>query len=144
METGRHAWVLAFIPLIFVSLLSVAVCVWSMRHDREYDLELFCAVNVVQFVLIALRLDGFIGWSWSLVLTPLWFVLSFCVFGVLYAIVFALVLIKSSDIPVRSELPFVCKTLLFRQINSFLFLLNFFFKRKSSAELICIKKSLIL
>ena len=28
------------------------------------QLELFCSVNILQFIFLALRLDGFIVWSW--------------------------------------------------------------------------------
>jgi hypothetical protein len=48
-----------FIPLVFVSILSVAICVWSVRHDRPFQLELFCAVNSLQFVFLALKLDRY-------------------------------------------------------------------------------------
>ena len=27
-------WILVFIPLVVVSILSIAICVWSVRHDR--------------------------------------------------------------------------------------------------------------
>ena len=35
----------------------MAVCIWSVRHDRPFELELFCAVNILQFVFLALKLD---------------------------------------------------------------------------------------
>ena len=50
-------WILVFIPLVVVSILSIAICVWSVRHDRTFELELFCAVNILQFVFLALKLD---------------------------------------------------------------------------------------
>ncbi len=58
LQSGRHLWILVFVPLVFVSLVSVAVCIWSVRHDRAFELELFCAVNVLQFIFLALKLDG--------------------------------------------------------------------------------------
>ena len=42
---------------VFVGVVSVAVCIWSVRHDRPFELELFCAVNILQFVFLALKLD---------------------------------------------------------------------------------------
>ena len=53
----RHLWVIVFVPLVFVSIISIAICIWSVRHDRSFELELFCAVNVLQFVFLALKLD---------------------------------------------------------------------------------------
>ena len=53
----RHLWVIVFVPLVFVSIISIAICIWSVRHDRSFELELFCAVNILQFVFLALKLD---------------------------------------------------------------------------------------
>ena len=74
LDARRHMWILVFIPLVFVSIISIAICVWSVRHDRSglvsnfdfdfngcfrsFELELFCAVNILQFVFLALKLDG--------------------------------------------------------------------------------------
>ena len=52
LESHRHIWVLVFVPLVFVSLISVPICIWSVRHDRSFQLELFCAVNMLQFIFI--------------------------------------------------------------------------------------------
>lgn len=75
LESSRHLWTLVFIPLIFISIVSIAVCIWAVKHDRSFELELFCAVNVLQFIFLALRLDGFISWSWEVVFVPLWIVM---------------------------------------------------------------------
>ena len=53
----RHMWILVFVPLVFISLISIPICIWSIRHDRSYELELFCAVNMLQFIFLALKLD---------------------------------------------------------------------------------------
>ncbi|KPJ20077.1 Putative transmembrane protein 185B [Papilio machaon] len=72
LSTSRHLWILVFIPLIFISIVSIAICIWSVKHDRSYELELFCAVNILQFIFLALKLDTFIHWSWEVVFVPLW------------------------------------------------------------------------
>ncbi len=59
MFSDNNALLQVFIPLVFVSILSVAICVWSVRHDRPFQLELFCAVNSLQFVFLALKLDRY-------------------------------------------------------------------------------------
>ena len=71
----RHMWILVFVPLVFVSMISIAICVWAVRHDRSFELELFCSVNILQFVFLALKLDGIIPWSWEITFIPLWIVL---------------------------------------------------------------------
>ena len=58
LESDRHYWILVFVPLVFVSLISIPICIWSVRHDRSFELELFCAVNMLQFIFIALKLDA--------------------------------------------------------------------------------------
>lgn len=100
LESGRHLWVLCFIPLIFISLLSIAICFWSMKNDRSFELELFCSVNIIQFIFIALRLDRFINWSWSIVFVPLWIILCLSIISCLYALIFFLILLRSPEIGV--------------------------------------------
>lgn len=81
LTTKRHLWVLVFIPLIFGSVASVGACVWSVKHDRSYELELFLAVNALQFVFLPLKLDAFVSWTWEVVFVPLWIVLCLSLVG---------------------------------------------------------------
>jgi Transmembrane Fragile-X-F protein len=37
LESGRHLWILVFIPLLFISIASIAVCVWAVKHDRAFE-----------------------------------------------------------------------------------------------------------
>ena len=94
----RHMWILVFVPLVFVSMISIAICVWAVRHDRSFELELFCAVNILQFVFLALKLDGIIPWSWEITFIPLWIVLCISLVGVLYTIIFAGILLRMPDV----------------------------------------------
>lgn len=41
LESGRHLWVLVFIPLIFISIVSIPVCIWAVRHDRSFEVIAF-------------------------------------------------------------------------------------------------------
>lgn len=43
IERGSHFWLLVFMPLFFVSPVSVAACVWGFRHDRS--LEKSCVLS---------------------------------------------------------------------------------------------------
>ena len=104
LESGRHLWVLAFIPLIFISLLSIAICFWAMKNDRSFELELFCSVNIIQFIFIALRLDRFLNWSWMVVFVPLWIIMCLSIIGCLYALIFFAILLRSPEVGVCSRL----------------------------------------
>jgi len=98
LQSRRHLWILVFIPLVFVSIISVGICVWSVRHDRPFQLELFCAVNSLQFVFLALKLDRILYWSWEVTFIPLWIVLCISLVGVLYTIIFAGILLRMPDV----------------------------------------------
>lgn len=36
---GNYFWLLVFMPLFFVSPVSVAACVWGFRHDRSLEVK---------------------------------------------------------------------------------------------------------
>ncbi|GAU89783.1 hypothetical protein RvY_02294 [Ramazzottius varieornatus] len=91
-----HRWILVFLPLNFVSLLSFFVCIWSVKRERPFELEMFCAANLVQFIFLALRLDEIITWSWGVVFIPLWILMGFFVIGVVYSIIFACLVMRST------------------------------------------------
>lgn len=66
LETGRHLWILVFIPLIFISIVSIAVCIWAAKHDRsfevclEHEISHFVIVFHLNYIYMALML-----FSWS-------------------------------------------------------------------------------
>lgn len=103
LQSGRHLWILVFIPLIFISIVSIAVCIWAVKHDRSFELELFCAVNMLQFIFLSLRLDGFTSWSWEVVFVPLWIVMCLSLVGVLYTIIFAGILFRTPQVNARQR-----------------------------------------
>ncbi|XP_017523881.1 transmembrane protein 185A isoform X3 [Manis javanica] len=98
IERGSHFWLLVFMPLFFVSPVSVAACVWGFRHDRSLELEILCSVNILQFIFIALRLDRIIHWPWLVVCVPLWILMSFLCLVVLYYIVWSVLFLRSMDV----------------------------------------------
>uniref|UniRef100_A0A671EE67 Transmembrane protein 185B n=1 Tax=Rhinolophus ferrumequinum TaxID=59479 RepID=A0A671EE67_RHIFE len=98
VERGIHFWLLVFMPLFFVSPVSVAACVWGFRHDRSLELEILCSVNILQFIFIALKLDRIIHWPWLVVFVPLWILMSFLCLVVLYYIVWSLLFLRSLDV----------------------------------------------
>ena len=54
--------------------LKIDLLIWvlinALFHFVISQLELFCSVNILQFIFLALRLDGFIEWDW-VVSTPI-------------------------------------------------------------------------
>ncbi|KAG8507577.1 Transmembrane protein 185A [Galemys pyrenaicus] len=46
IERGSHFWLLVFMPLFFVSPVSVAACVWGFRHDRSLEVRCHPFKNV--------------------------------------------------------------------------------------------------
>lgn len=103
LTAGRHLWILVFIPLIFISIVSIAVCIWAVKHDRSYELELFCAVNILQFIFLALKLDKFINWTWEVVFVPLWILMCLSLVGVLYSIIFAGILLRTPEVNIQQR-----------------------------------------
>jgi hypothetical protein len=61
-------------------------------------LELFCSVNILQFIFLALRLDNFILWDWEVVFVPLWILLCVSLVGVLYSIIFAGIIFRAPEV----------------------------------------------
>lgn len=97
LDTKRHTWTIAFTPLLFISLLSISVCVWSVKNGRGIELEFFAAINILQITLIALKLDNFINWSWVIVFIPSWMLLFFAIVVILYAMIFAAIVLRSPE-----------------------------------------------
>ncbi|XP_064106177.1 transmembrane protein 185B-like isoform X3 [Macrobrachium nipponense] len=98
LQNHRHAWVSVFSPLILISIISIAACIWAVKHDRSFELELFCSVNLLQFIFIALRLDEYIKWPWEIVFVPAWILMCVSIVAVLYSIVFAGLLLRMPDV----------------------------------------------
>ena len=58
LEASRNTpWSICFIPLYALSLISIGSCIWSIRYNRSYEIELFCSLNVLQFVFVSLRFE---------------------------------------------------------------------------------------
>ena len=97
------SWSICFIPLFILSFLCIGTCIWSIRYDRTYEIELFCALNILQFVFIALRLDYTITWSWVLVLIPLWILMCISLIILLYVIIFVIIMTRNNQNVMRQN-----------------------------------------
>jgi Transmembrane Fragile-X-F protein. len=98
------------------------------------QLELFCSVNILQFIFLALRLDGFISWSWEVVFVPLWILMCLSLVGVLYTIIFAGILLRAPEVNPQQRrtsfnsalgYTFLVIPILIFQVNYFLILNSF-------------------
>ncbi|XP_073831709.1 transmembrane protein 185B-like [Musca autumnalis] len=103
LTSKRHLWVLVFIPLIFGSVASVGACVWAVKHDRSFELELFLAVNALQFVSLPLKLDQFVTWNWEVVFVPMWIVICLSLVSVLYNIIFCGIMMRTPEISLQQK-----------------------------------------
>jgi len=110
-------WIVVFSPLIFISILSVFICIWSIKNDRSLEsggqrmaipgsqpmpsfsiqMELICSVNILQFIFVALRLDGVIIWRWSVVFIPLWIVMFLALIVVVYSMILACLILRNPE-----------------------------------------------
>lgn len=61
-------------------------------------MELFFSANLLLFVFIPIKLDGFVSWSWAVVLIPLWIVMAVTIVAVLYGVILAAFLWRSPDV----------------------------------------------
>lgn len=98
LETRRNSWNIAFIPLLFISLLSIPICFWSLRHGRGIELEFFAALNFLQILFIGLKLDFQLTVSWVVVFLPTWVLLSFTLVIIIYVTIIAAMLARSPDL----------------------------------------------
>ncbi len=78
LQTSRHIWVLVFLPMLFLSIVCIAVSIWALKHERPFEVfqfnliivhwkikflsiiflkvELFLALNLLQLIFIPLKL----------------------------------------------------------------------------------------
>lgn len=50
LENNRHWWILVFVPLIFISIISVVVCIWAAKHDRSFEVIFNLFLNMITFI----------------------------------------------------------------------------------------------
>lgn len=98
LENKRSSWTMALSPMVGTSLLSISACAWSIRNGRVIDMEFFAAINLLQIVFIALRLDNLLNWSWVVVFVPTWILLFFATTIILYGMIFAAIVARSPDL----------------------------------------------
>ncbi|CAD5224239.1 unnamed protein product [Bursaphelenchus xylophilus] len=91
----EFTWSLACLPLFIESIVAMVIAVWSVRNDRTFEFEMFFAINVVQFVFIAFKMDDTLRWNWVVVFVPTWVLFSLGVIGTLYSLLLSVFLTRS-------------------------------------------------
>ncbi|XP_033111211.1 transmembrane protein 185A-like [Anneissia japonica] len=87
LENMHNVWLVVFMPLFMTAPISIAACVWGFKHDRGLEFETMCAINILQFIFIALKLDAFINWSWAIVFIPIWIIMGLlCMVDIIWSI----------------------------------------------------------
>ncbi|VDM18634.1 unnamed protein product [Hydatigera taeniaeformis] len=77
LENAHHSWVSACIPLIILGIFGLFVSCWAIKNDFDGDLHFIVFSHVLFFILVALRLENFINWSWRIVFLPSWLAFAF-------------------------------------------------------------------
>lgn len=48
LQTAAHSWLLVFIPLIFMALVSVGICIWAVKNERSFEVIYFSFIwNII-------------------------------------------------------------------------------------------------
>ncbi|CAD5218281.1 unnamed protein product [Bursaphelenchus okinawaensis] len=94
-DDKEFTWSLVCLPLFIESIVAMITAVWSVRNDKTFEFEMFFAINVVQFVFIAFKLDDTLRWNWVVVFVPTWVLFSLGVIGTLYSLLLSVFLTRS-------------------------------------------------
>ncbi|KAH0630832.1 hypothetical protein JD844_004120 [Phrynosoma platyrhinos] len=117
IERGTRFWLLVFMPLFFVSPVSVAACVWGFRHDRSLEVRLSLCIWVwkscvpsifsssYSLLSVWMKLSSghglYVNCAYDVlkvVCVPLWILMSFLCLVVLYYIVWSVLFLRSMDV----------------------------------------------
>lgn len=62
LENNRHWWILVFVPLIFISIISVVVCIWAAKHDRSFEVK-YGLFYLIMFIFLKLFITEYYNYS---------------------------------------------------------------------------------
>jgi len=96
LDPNTPLWIIIFTPLFFASPIALAACIWEFKNDRSLELEAILSTNILLFVFIALRLDGYVNWDWTTVFIPLWVLMCLPSVAVLYYFSWALIFCRAT------------------------------------------------
>ncbi|EDV24619.1 uncharacterized protein TRIADDRAFT_25655, partial [Trichoplax adhaerens] len=88
---------IVFIPLFLISPLGILACIWAFRNERSIEFETLVVINILQYIFLALQLDGIIDWHWVHVFIPLWIVLGMFGLVIIYYIIWSIIYLRSGS-----------------------------------------------
>ena len=50
LESRNHSWILVFIPLMFMSVVSIGICIWAVKNERSFEVSM--CTNLLSFFYI--------------------------------------------------------------------------------------------
>ncbi|KAG1698547.1 Transmembrane protein 185-like [Nymphon striatum] len=81
-----------------VTKLLLKIILQRITNKINQELELFCSVNILQYIFLALKLDNFTSWKWVIMFVPTWIVMCVALVGIMYAIIFAILLLRTPEV----------------------------------------------
>ncbi|CAH8448549.1 unnamed protein product [Schistosoma turkestanicum] len=86
LEKNILDWCVVFIPIYCLCLLGFLTFTKQFCELTVHDCEKFLALNLPCVILIALRLDNYINWTWVTVLIPFWIIIGFLIVLLLFLV----------------------------------------------------------
>ncbi|CAH8453564.1 unnamed protein product [Schistosoma margrebowiei] len=86
LEKNVLNWCVVFIPIYCLCVLGFLTFTKAFYELTVYDCEKFLALNLPCVILIALRLDNYINWTWVVVLIPFWIIMGFLIALLLFLV----------------------------------------------------------
>lgn len=86
LEKNALNWYVVFIPIYCLCVLGFLTFTKAFCELTVYDCEKFLALNLPCVILIALRLDNYINWTWVVVLIPFWIIMGFLIVLLLFLV----------------------------------------------------------
>ncbi|CAH8830362.1 unnamed protein product [Trichobilharzia szidati] len=96
LESDTFPWCVVLIPVFGLCLLGFLTVTKDFRRLNVYELEVFLSLNLPCIILIGLRLDNCIHWSWAVVLIPFWITMAFLVVQLLHGLFLVAILCGSN------------------------------------------------
>ncbi|KAF5402843.1 hypothetical protein PHET_03467 [Paragonimus heterotremus] len=103
LQDQSMKWVWIFIPVYCVCGLGIFKWRIAEIDGQLCDIELFLSANIITFILIALRLDDWMDWTWTIVLMPLWIILGVSALAVFYGLISALLLFNARGVDLQGR-----------------------------------------
>ena len=56
LQSMRHMWVLVFLPLLFLSIVCIAISIWALKHERPFEVtQTLIDIDFKQLIFFSLE-----------------------------------------------------------------------------------------